>query len=329
MTRPALVSGTQPTGRLHLGNYLGALKLFLTLQDAGRYRCHFFVADLHSLTQMFTPTERQRLTLELLASCLAAGLDPNRSVIFAQSQVPAHSELAWILSTLTPMGELRRMIQFKEKSDDERGSAGVGLFTYPILMAADILLYDGHTVPVGEDQLQHLELTRKLVRKFNARFGKTFVEPQPLLTETPRVMSLDDPSRKMSKSRPAGCLFLDDPPGVIRTKVLRAATDSETLIRDDLHGKPGVSNLLRIYAALTEKPVSALEKEFDGKNYSEFKTALSEVIAGHFEDFRRKKDALIAKPAALKAVLSAGSRKAAQIAGKKITEVKRRVGIAP
>ncbi|OGZ02674.1 MAG: tryptophan--tRNA ligase, partial [Candidatus Liptonbacteria bacterium RIFCSPLOWO2_12_FULL_60_15] len=211
MAKPVLISGIQPTGSLHIGNYLGALKNFVELQGSGAYECYFFIADYHSLTEPFTKEEKERRVLGLAATFLAAGLDPKRSTLFIQSHVPASTELAWILSALTPFGELRRMTQFKEKGG-EKDSANVGLFTYPVLMAADILLYDAKTVPVGEDQLQHLELARTLARKFNAKFGKVFIEPKALMTDVPRLMSLKDPQKKMSKSDPAGCLFLDDAP---------------------------------------------------------------------------------------------------------------------
>ena len=245
-----LVSGIQPTGRLHLGNYLGALKNFVALQNSNKYECFFFIADLHSLTEDFLPKEKARQITELAADYLAAGLNLKKSTLFLQSAIPPHNELAWILNTITPMGELRRMTQFKDKGGEQE-SANVGLFDYPVLMAADILIYDTKFVPVGDDQLQHLELARTLARKFNSKFGNTFTEPQPLLTQTPRVMSLDDPSKKMSKSRPAGCIFLDDSPEEIHKKVMRATTDSESVIRYDTETKPGISNLLRIYSSLS------------------------------------------------------------------------------
>jgi tryptophanyl-tRNA synthetase len=328
MAKPILVSGIQPTGRLHLGNYLGAVKNFVALQNSDKYDCYFFVADLHSLTENYEPKEKSRQILELTADLLALGLNPKKSTLFLQSLVPAHSELAWILNTITPMGELSRMTQYKEKSEEAKDFSNAGLFTYPTLMAADILLYSTKVVPVGEDQLQHLELTRTLARKFNSKFGKTFVEPKALLTETPRLMSLDDPTKKMSKSRPAGCLFLDELPAEIETKVKRATTDSESEIRYDAEKKPGVSNLLRIYAALSDKLVPDLEKEFSEMNYSEFKIGVANMLAKHFADFRESKKALLKKPKNLKSILEKGSKKASAVASEKLAEAKKCVGIA-
>ncbi|MEK7086816.1 MAG: tryptophan--tRNA ligase, partial [Patescibacteria group bacterium] len=233
MQKPILISGIQPTGKLHLGNYLGVLKNFVELQNSGKYECYFFIADLHSLTENFDPAEKPKQILDLATDYLAAGLDPKKSIIFIQSQIPTHSELTWILNAITPMGELNRMTQFKEKSEIAPKNVNVGLFDYPVLMAADVLLYDTQFVPVGDDQLQHLELTRTLARKFNGKFGKTFIEPKALLTETPRLMSLDEPKKKMSKSRPTGCLFIDDSPSTIRAKIKTAVTDSGKEIKYD------------------------------------------------------------------------------------------------
>lgn len=326
MAKPYLISGIQPSGRLHLGNYLGALKNFVELQNSDQYNCHFFVADLHSLTEDFDPTQKKQQVLDLLASFLAAGLDPKKSLIFIQSNVPAHNELAWILSTLTPFGELSRMTQFKEKSEGQE-STNVGLFTYPILMAADIILYDSQFVPVGEDQLQHLELARTLVRKFNSKFGAVFIEPQPLQTKVPRLMSLTDPEKKMSKSDPAGCLFLDDTPEAIAEKISAAVTDSGKEIKYDPELKPGISNLLGIYAGLTSREIAEIEKEFEGKSYVRFKKALAKVITKHFSPFRRKKERLLAKPEKLGKIALRGSKLANKIANEKIKNVKAKLGL--
>jgi len=393
--KPILVSGIQPSGRLHIGNYLGALKNFVELQNSGKYQCYFFIADLHSLTEPYEPKEKSRQVLELFADYLAAGLNPKKSMLFLQSQIPAHSELMWILSTVTSLGDLERMTQFKEKSKirdhleiltkyfkdnikkygeflmenliDQlagktvsmqdrdrlnnillaviaesnlvREKTSAGLLNYPILMAADILLYDAKFVPVGDDQDQHLELTRTLARKFNARFpahrssgseggGKTFIEPQALHTAIPRVMSLANPMKKMSKSVPESCLFLDDEPETIKKKIARAVTDSGSEVKYDPKHKAGISNLLGIYSALSGEPVQKLEKRFSGKTYSVFKESLAKTIAGHFADFRKRKKALTAKSSQLKAILISGSKKAAVVANKKIAEVKKKVGIA-
>ncbi len=325
--KPVLVSGIQPSGRLHIGNYLGALKNFVDLQNSGKYDCYFFLADLHSLTEPFDPKEKRAQILELTADFLAAGLDPAKSVIFQQSQSPAHAELAWILNTITPMGELERMTQFKDKSARQAANVNVGLFDYPVLMAADILFCDPAVVPVGDDQLQHLELTRTLARKFNKKFGKTFTEPKDLLTKTPRVMSLKDPSKKMSKSDPASCLFIDDTPEDIKAKIARAVTDSGSEVTFDPEKKPGLANLLEIYAALSDKEPKAVAKEFTGQSYSALKNRLAELMAAYFSEFRSKKKTLLAKPSTLVEVLRDCSEKAAAIATKKVAEVKQKIGL--
>lgn len=306
---------------------MGALKNFVSLQNSGKYQCFFFIADLHSLTEESTPKEKAKQIMELAADYLAAGLDPKKSTIFLQSSVPAHSELAWILNTITPFGELRRMTQFKDKGG-EAEATNVGLFDYPVLMAADILLYDAQVVPVGDDQLQHLELARTLARKFNSKFGKTFAEPKPLLTEIPRVMSLDAPDKKMSKSRPQGCIFLDDSPEEIREKVKRAQTDSESVVRYDAQMKPAISNLMRIYGALSGDLMPDLEKKFQNMNYSELKLGLANTIANYFAPFRARKAALKKQPKIIEKMLKAGNAKAQKISAKKIEIVKKKIGVA-
>jgi tryptophanyl-tRNA synthetase len=327
MAKPILVSGIQPTGRLHLGNYLGALQNFVRLQDSGKYECYFIVVDLHSLTIEYDPKEKYSQILDVTADFIAAGLDPKKSVIFQQSLVPTHSELAWILGTVTPIGELRRMTQFKEKSEGEKESANVGLLTYPVLQAADIILYDAKFVPVGEDQIQHLELARTLARRFNSRFGRVFVEPQPLLTENPRVMSLKDPAKKMSKSDPASCLFLDESPEDIRAKIGRATTDSGSEVKYDPEGKPGISNLLRIHAGLSGRNIAKLEKEFAGKNYSYFKSAVAETVIEKLVPYRANKAKLTKNRAKMASVLKAGAAKAAKRANATLARAKKAVGL--
>ena len=325
--KPVLVSGIQPSGRLHIGNFLGALKNFVDLQNSETYDCYFFLADLHSLTEGSTPKEKEQQILELTADYLAAGIDPKRSIIYQQSQIPAHSELAWILGTVAPIGELERMTQFKDKSARQLENVNVGLFTYPVLMAADILLYDAAAVPVGDDQLQHLELTRSLARKFNTRFGATFIEPKDLLTKTPRVMSLKDPMKKMSKSQPDGCLFLDDTPEDVAKKIARAVTDSETTIVYNPATRPGLANLIDIYAALTHMEPKTVAEEFGGKTYAQLKASLAEVFVEHFADFRTTKAKLLAKPVKLAKILKAGSARADKIAAKKMEEVRKKIGL--
>lgn len=325
--KPNLISGIQPSGRLHIGNYLGALKNHVALQDAGLHACRFMVVDLHSLTQDFEPKEKPGQILDTLASFLAAGIDPKKSILFVQSGVPAHSELAWILSTITPFGEMSRMTQFKDKSARQEENINVALFTYPILMAADILLYDVATVPVGEDQVQHLELARTLARKFNARFGETFVEPQPILTPESRIMSLTDPARKMSKSEPAGCLFLDDEPEAIMTKMMAAVTDSGNGIRFDEAEKPGISNILHILSGLTGTPVPDLEREHDDMKYGAFKKMAAKRIAKALAPLRKKKAKLLATPNKLMKIAARGAKAANAIANAKMKEVRTKIGL--
>lgn len=327
MQKPILISGIQPTGKLHIGNYLGALKNFVELQNSGKYECYFFIADLHALTENFDPAEKPKQILDLAANYLAAGLDPKKSIIFVQSQILAHAELAWILNTIAPMGELNRMTQFKEKSEIAPKNVNVGLFDYPVLMAADVLLYDTQFVPVGDDQLQHLELTRTLARKFNGKFGKTFIEPEAILTEVPHIMSLDNPHKKMSKSLPAGCLFLDDSPAQIKTKIKTAVTDSGKEIKFDAEKKPAVSNLIMIYAAISGRTPKIIEKEFENKGYAEFKNGLAEVIINSLVPFQRKKKEILRDTAKIKKILSIGQKVADGVANKKLLETKKKIGL--
>lgn len=323
--KPIVLSGIQPSGRLHIGNYLGALKNFVALQNSGEYQPYFVVVDLHSLTEDYTPTEKSAQIIDLAASYLAAGLDPKKSTLFIQSHVPAHTELAWILNTITPMGELERMTQYKDKA--ERIGNNAGLFTYPVLMAADIILYDAAFIPVGDDQDQHLELTRTLARKFNGRFGETFIEPKALHTETPRVMSLDEPTKKMSKSRPAGCLFIDDEPEVIKKKIMSAVTDSGSEITFDEANKPGISNLLLILRALTGKTMAELETDFAGKNYGQFKTIVAQTVTDYFAPIREKKSKLLKKPEKVLSIFKAGAKKANKAAQSKLKVVYGKIGL--
>ncbi len=346
--KPTTISGVQPSGRLHLGNYLGALKNFVELQNAGEYNPFFFIADLHSLTEFpKTADEKQKQIFDLAADFLAAGLDPKQSTLFIQSAVPAHAETYWILGSLTPLGELGRMTQFKDKGKIEtqkkekkedgfikavearegRESVNAGLLTYPILMASDILLYDAETVPVGEDQLQHLEFTRTLARKFNNTFGKTFVEPKPILTSTPRLMSLDDPTKKMSKSSPSGCVFLDDTPETITEKIKRAVTDSGKTIEYDPLNRPGISNLLLILSAFSGMSPKKLEKDFSGTGYGEFKTMVAEKIIASLEPFRKKKLFFKRNPSLVKKAFEKGNKTAEKQSGKKLMEIKKKVGL--
>ncbi len=325
MAKPVLVSGIQPTGKLHLGNYLGALKNFVELQNSGKYQCYFFIADLHSLTENFDSREKSKQILDLATDYLAAGLSPQKSVIFVQSQVPAHTELGWIFETIASPGEMRRMTQYKEKSEHDPRNVNLGLLTYPALMAADIVLYDASVVPVGDDQSQHLELTRTLARKFNNKFGKTFIEPRPILTKVPRLMSLDDPTKKMSKSRPAGCLFLDDLPAEIRRKIMRAVTDSGREIKYDLKNKPAISNLMDLHGGLLKYTTQKVGQKFKGASYAEFKKDLAEVVVRALRPFQERKKKT--KTAEVKKALEIGNKKANAVASKKLLEVKKKVGL--
>ncbi len=328
MSKPVLVSGIQPTGKLHIGNFLGALKNFVTLQNLDEYDCFFFIADLHSLTENFDPKEKHDQIVNVAADYLAAGLNPKKSVIFQQSEVPAHSELAIILNNFASIGEMKRMTQFKDKSKSQAENVNMGLFDYPVLMAADVFLYDAAVVPIGEDQTQHLELARTLVRKFNAKFGETFIEPEPILTEAKRIMSLDDPTKKMSKSRPQGCLFLDDEPDVIRKKIQRAVTDSGNEITYDPERKPALSNLMNIYENMADIRIDEIKKKFQGKGYGDFKKGLAEIIVQALAPFQEKKRKFLANPDIIKKTLAAGNKKASLIADKKIKEVKEKIGLS-
>lgn len=320
-----LFSGIQPSGNLHLGNYLGAIKQWLPLQ--AQYEAIFCVVDMHAITVPQDPAELRRKTIEIAKIYLAAGIDPKKSTLFVQSHVPAHAELGWILNTIATMGELSRMTQFKDKAlkSGEEASA-VGLFDYPVLMAADILLYDTATVPVGEDQKQHVELTRDLAQRFNSRFGETFVVPEPLIQrEGARIMGLDDPTKKMSKSAASeyNYIALSDDADTIRRKVKKAVTDSgsEIVYRDD---KPALMNLINIYTLLSGKKVDEVEVMYAGKGYGDFKADLAEVVVNFLVPFQARLAAI--SDDEVLAVLHAGAEKARAIAEKKIAQVYEKVG---
>jgi tryptophanyl-tRNA synthetase len=325
-TKPILISGIQPTGRLHVGNYLGALKNFVELQNSSKYNCYFFIADYHSLTEEFNPKKKSEEIFNLVVDYLAAGIDSKKSKIFVQSQITGHADLAWILSTITPFGELRRMTQFKEKGEAQKENVNVGLFTYPVLMAADILLYDAAFVPVGEDQLQHLEFTRMLARKFNQKFSKTFIEPKAILTPASRIMSLDDPIKKMSKSRPEGCLFIDDKPEDIGRKIKHAVTDSGREIKYDLKNKPGISNMLLIYSGFSGNSIKDLERKFAKSSYVEFKNKLAKLVIDYFKLFNHKKSKLLKDEKRIKEIVKAGNAAAKKITSNKLKEIKKKIG---
>lgn len=328
--RPRIFSGVQPSGLLHIGNFLGAIRNWVELQET--YDCVYSVVDLHAITVSQDRKELARRTIEVANTFLAAGIDPERSIVMVQSHVPAHTELAWILNTITHMGELRRMTQFKDKTGGgENESIGVGLFDYPVLMAADILLYRADAVPVGEDQKQHVELTRDLAERFNSQFGKTFVVPEPVIRrEGARVMGLDDPLKKMSKSAASAGSYiaLDDSPAVIRKKILRAVTDSGSEVKAAAD-KPALTNLLTIYSLFSGMSVAAVEERYTGKRYADFKRDLGDVVVEALAPFQARMRELEEDPSFTRDVLKRGAERAEVIAQRTLTKVRERVGLVP
>lgn len=324
-----LISGIKPTSIPHIGNYIGALAQYKRLQN--EYRCRFFVADLHAITVPQDPRELRQHTLDIVATYLAIGIDPRVASFFIQSEVPEHAELQWLLCTIARLGEMERMTQFKDKSQKGgRESAGMGLVTYPILMAADILIHDAELVPVGEDQMQHLELTRDLARRFNERFGETFRLPKGLLQEHgSRIMSLADAEKKMSKSDEQihGTIFLDEDPASILKKVKRAVTDMDGEVRFDEEQKPAISNLLTIFHHMSGESLEAIEQRFDGMGYGAFKEALAEAIIDHLAPIREKLNAFRDSPSLLMEVLDAGRDEAREATSHKLQLVKDQMGI--
>jgi tryptophanyl-tRNA synthetase len=325
-----VLSGIQPTAdSFHLGNYLGALRQWVALQDS--YDAFYCVVDLHAITLPQDPALLTRRTRVAAAQLLAAGLDPDRCTLFVQSHVPEHTELAWILGCMTGFGEAGRMTQFKDKSSREgQEQASVGLFTYPILQAADILLYQADQVPVGEDQRQHLELSRTLAQRFNHRYGPTFTPPQPyILADVAKIYDLQDPAAKMSKSSssPQGIIDVLDEEAVIRRKIARAVTDAGAEVRADADAKPGVTNLLRIYSALSGEPVATLETKYQGVGYGGFKKDLAEVVVAAFAPVREKTERILADEAALDRLLADGAARARRVAGQTMTAVRDRMGL--
>jgi tryptophanyl-tRNA synthetase len=328
-SRPRVLSGIQPTAdSFHFGNYLGALRQWVDLQED--YQPFFFIADLHAITVEQDPKVLRERTLRAAAQLLAMGVDPARSAIFVQSQIPAHAQLGWVLQCLTGVGEARRMTQFKDKSaKGGEGSASVGLFTYPVLQAADILLYRPHFVPVGEDQRQHLELTRDLAQRFNHRYKKTFRLPEPyILKATAKIADLQDPNAKMSKSAssPAGIIEMLDDPKSSAKKIRSAVTDSDSEIRFDPEEKPGVSNLLTIFSALTGTGVTTLEEQYAGRGYGDLKKDLAEVVVDFVSPFRERTLELLDDQAHLTAVLKQGAEQAGAVAEATLRDVYQRVG---
>jgi tryptophanyl-tRNA synthetase len=330
MAKPRVLSGIQPTAdSFHLGNYLGAVRQWVSLQDS--YDAFYCVVDLHAMTLPYDPAALRRRTRVAAAQLLAAGLDPQRCTVFVQSHVAEHAELAWILSCLTGFGEASRMVQFKDKSAKAGAeSTTVGLFTYPVLQAADILLYQTDQVPVGEDQRQHLELTRDLAQRFNHRFGPAFVIPGPyIVADVARIADLTDPLVKMSKSAssPQGIIDVLEEPAAIRRKIMRAVTDADGEIRADEEAKPGVTNLLRIYAALTGESVAALAERYAGAGYGAFKKDLAEVVVDALAPIRERTAELLADEAKLDELLAVGASRARAVAQQTMTRVRDRSGL--
>lgn len=319
-------SGVKPSGELHIGNYLGAIKQFVELQN--KYEVFLCVVDEHAITVPQEPEKLRERTIEVARTYLAAGMDPAKSVIFVQSHVPAHAELGWILNTMTPLGELERMTQFKEKKQKQI-SVYAGLFNYPTLMAADILLYQTDIVPVGDDQLQHIELTRSLAERFNNRFGKTFTLPQARVKkETARILALDSPRNKMSKSdkNEKGYILLSDPPEKIRDKIKSAVTDSGKEIIYDPVEKPALSNLLVLYSEFSGKKLSEIIAQYVGRSYAEFKNELADVVIGGLLPIQQKLLQLKADENAVLNILREGAQKAAVVAEKTMADVKQKMG---
>jgi tryptophanyl-tRNA synthetase len=313
---------------LHLGNYIGALLQWKELQST--HDAFFSVVDLHAITVQQDPAELREKTRRTAAQYIAAGIDPSASTLYVQSHVPAHAQLAWVLNTITGFGEASRMTQFKDKSQKQGAEAtSVGLFAYPVLMAADILLYDTTVVPVGDDQRQHVELTRDLAERFNSRFGETFVVPQAMiLKESARIYDLQNPESKMSKSAEsgAGIIWLLDEPDVTRKKIMRAVTDTDGVVSFDREGKPGISNLLSIYSALSGRSIESIELEYEGKGYGDFKKGLVEVVVDEFSPVRQRALDLLADPTELDRILAVNADRASEVAEATLAKAYERVG---
>ena len=322
-----MLSGIQPSGDLHLGNYLGAVKNWGALTE--EFDCYYFMADLHSITVRQNPADLRRRSISQLAQYVACGLDPEKNTLFIQSHVHEHAELGWILNCYTMFGELSRMTQFKDKSAKNAENINGGLFTYPALMAADILLYQADFVPVGYDQKQHCELTRDIAMRFNNIYGETFKVPEPYIPKVgARIMSLGTPTSKMSKSDPQGCVFIMDKPEDIARKFKRAVTDSDTenCVRFDPETKPGVANLMSIYSSVTGKSFEEIEKEFAGQGYGVFKPAVGEAVIETLRPIREETERILADKAYLQKIYTEGAQKASYLARKTLRKVYKRVG---
>ncbi len=327
MGKKIVFSGIKPSGDLHLGNYLGAISQWVKMQDD--HNCIFCVVDYHAITVPQNPEDLRRRTLEIAKIYLSAGIDPKKSTIFKQSDIKEHTELAWLLNCATTrMSDLENMTQYKDKSKNGEENVGVGLFDYPVLMAADILLYDTDVVPVGEDQVQHVELTRDLAKRFNSNFGEVFKIPKAEVLKTgARIMGLDNPLKKMSKSEggESNCIYLLDDPEKAAKKIMRATTDSDAEVRYDKENKPGISNLLVIYSILSGKKISDLEKEFSGKGYGDFKKGLAETVKSFLTNFQNKYHNISNEK--IEEILKNGGKDMVKIAKNKIDLAKSKIGI--
>ena len=327
VAKKRMLSGIKPSGDLTLGSYLGAVKNWA--ERADQYDCFYFMADLHAITVRQNPADLRRRTLEQLAQYIACGLDPEKNTLFIQSHVHQHAELGWVLNCYTMFGELSRMTQFKDKSSKHAENVNGGLFTYPALMAADILLYQPDLVPVGHDQKQHCELTRDVAQRFNGVYGETFKVPEPYIPETgARIMSLNAPDSKMSKSMPEGCVFLMERPEDIQRKFKRAITDSDTenCVRFDPENKPGVANLMSIYSAVTGLNFEQIEAEFAGQGYGKFKPVVGDAVIEHLRPIREESQRLLKDKAYLEGVYRDGAMKASYVAEKTLRKVYKKVG---
>ena len=325
--KKTIFSGIQPSGELTLGSYLGAIKNWVALAD--EYNCYYCIVDMHAITVRQTPADLRKRTLEQLAQYIASGMDPEKCTLFIQSHVPAHAELGWVLDCYTMFGELSRMTQFKDKSAKNAENINAGLFTYPALMAADILLYQTNLVPVGGDQKQHVELTRDIAERFNGVYGDVFTIPEPYIPKVgARIMSLTSPENKMSKSDkdPGGCIYIMQPPEDIMRSFKRAVTDSETCVRYDPENKKGVSNLMSIYSVATGKDFAAIESEFAGHGYGNFKMAVGEAVVEMLRPIREEAQRILRDKAYLESVYKMGAEKAAYAASKTLRKVYKKVG---
>lgn len=328
MSKKIILSGIQATGKLTLGNYLGAIDNWVKMQE--EYDCYYMIANLHSLTVRNDPETLKNNTLKILAIYVAAGLDPEKNTIFIQSQVKEHAELGWILDCYTYMGELSRMTQYKDKAAKHADNINAGLFTYPALMAADILLYKADLVPVGQDQMQHLEITRDIAERFNKLYGETFVIPEGYVRKSSaKIMGLQDPKQKMSKSATNvnDVIFLEDEPEVILKKFKKAVTDSENKVRFDPENKPGVSNLMQIYSAITSKTMEEIEKEFEGSGYGDFKTKVAESVIEKIEPIQKRYKEILNNPKYLEKIYTRGAENARKLASETLNAVKQKIGI--